>query len=111
MKRAWIVFVKELFDALRDRRTLLVVLLSSVAMGPLTLVLLSTLVSQLEERAQSREVVALGSKTPLFEPAQYKYAWSLLQQSRHGCTAWCAPCLQTCPRRPSSSRPPQHRSP
>lgn len=60
MKRAWIVFVKELFDALRDRRTLLVVLLSSVAMGPLTLVLLSTLVSQLEERAQSREVVALG---------------------------------------------------
>ncbi|AXQ27568.1 hypothetical protein D0B54_02240 [Solimonas sp. K1W22B-7] len=32
---------------------------------------------------QYRQVVALGDKTPLFEPAQYKYAWSLLQQSRH----------------------------
>ncbi|HEY0915483.1 MAG TPA: tetratricopeptide repeat protein, partial [Solimonas sp.] len=36
-----------------------------------------------EAESQYREVVALGSKTPLFEPAQYKYAWSLLQQSRH----------------------------
>ena len=60
MKAAWIVFRKELLDALRDRRTLLVVLLSSVAMGPLALVLLSTLVSQMEERAQSREIVVLG---------------------------------------------------
>jgi hypothetical protein len=42
---AWIVFRKELLDALRDRRTLLMVLLSSVAIGPLVLVLLSALVS------------------------------------------------------------------
>lgn len=60
MKIAWIVFRKELLDALRDRRTLLLVLLSSVAVGPLVLVLLSTVVSQMEERAQSREIVALG---------------------------------------------------
>lgn len=60
MKTAWIVFRKELLDALRDRRTLLLVLLSSVAVGPLVLVLLSTVVSQMEERAQSREIVALG---------------------------------------------------
>lgn len=60
MNTAWIVFRKELLDALRDRRTLLVVLLSSVAMGPLALVLLSSLVSQMEERAQSREIVVLG---------------------------------------------------
>ncbi len=30
---AWAVFCKELLDALRDRRTLFMVLLSSVAMG------------------------------------------------------------------------------
>ncbi len=36
-----------------------------------------------EAESQYREVVALGGKTPLFEPAQYKYAWSLLQQARH----------------------------
>ncbi|PPE73281.1 hypothetical protein C3942_13480 [Solimonas fluminis] len=36
-----------------------------------------------EAETQYREVVALGTKTPLLEPAQYKYAWSLLQQSKH----------------------------
>ena len=36
MKAAWIVYRKELLDALRDRRTLLMVLLSSVAIGPAT---------------------------------------------------------------------------
>ena len=43
IRDAFIVLRKELVDALRDRRTLLMVLLSSVAMGPLVLVLLSTL--------------------------------------------------------------------
>jgi sodium transport system permease protein len=57
---AWIVLRKELLDALRDRRTLLMVLLSSVAVGPLVLVLLSTLVSGIEKRAETREVVVLG---------------------------------------------------
>lgn len=57
---AWIVLRKELLDALRDRRTLLMVLLSSVAVGPLVLVLLSTLVSGIEKRAESREVVVSG---------------------------------------------------
>lgn len=32
---------------------------------------------------QYRRVLAIGPKTSLFEPAQYKYAWSLLQQSKH----------------------------
>ena len=53
-------FRKELLDALRDRRTLLMVLLSSVAIGPLVLVLLSTLVSGIEQRAETREVVVAG---------------------------------------------------
>ena len=34
---AWVVYLKELKDALRDRRTLLAMLLSSVAIGPLVL--------------------------------------------------------------------------
>ena len=57
---AWAVFCKELVDALRDRRTLIAVFLSSVAMGPLVLVLISTLVSNIEERAEARELVAVG---------------------------------------------------
>ena len=58
--QAWVVFRKELLDALRDRRTLMVVLLSSVAMGPLVLVLLSTLVADAERRADAREVWVAG---------------------------------------------------
>jgi sodium transport system permease protein len=45
---------------LRDRRTLLVVLLSSVLMGPLVLVMLSALVGNLEQRAERRELVVAG---------------------------------------------------
>lgn len=58
--RAWAVFAKEIVDALRDRRTLITVLMSSVLMGPLVLVLLSGLVASLEERAERRVVLAVG---------------------------------------------------
>lgn len=54
------VLRKEWIDALRDRRTLAVVLVSSVLMGPLVLVLLSALVAQLESRAEKREVYVQG---------------------------------------------------
>lgn len=57
---AWVVFRKELVDALRDRRTLLVVLLSSVAIGPIVLVALSALVAGIEQRAEERSVVVAG---------------------------------------------------
>jgi sodium transport system permease protein len=57
---AWPVYLKELLDALRDRRTLLVVLLSSVAIGPLVLVLISSLVAGIEARAEARLVVVQG---------------------------------------------------
>ena len=56
VRDAWHVFVKEWRDALRDRRTLLVVILSSVALGPVLLVALSALVSSLETRAEQREL-------------------------------------------------------
>ena len=60
MKIAWIVFVKELLDALRDRRTLMMVVLSSVAIGPLVLVALSFLIAGIEERAEAREIHLVG---------------------------------------------------
>jgi sodium transport system permease protein len=60
MAAAWTVYLKELVDALRDRRTLLVVLLSSVAIGPAVLVLISQLVAGVEKRAEAREVVVHG---------------------------------------------------
>jgi sodium transport system permease protein len=57
---AWTVFHKELADALRDRRTLMMVLLSAVAVGPVLLLALSALVSGVEKRAEAREVTVLG---------------------------------------------------
>ena len=63
LRSAWAVFRKELLDALRDRRTLMTVFLSSVAMGPLVLVLISTLVSSIEQRAEARELTAIGLDT------------------------------------------------
>ncbi|MDE2145080.1 MAG: ABC transporter permease [Burkholderiales bacterium] len=56
----WVVYAKELVDALRDRRTLATVLLSSVAIGPLVLLLVSNLVAGLERRAEDRVVVVQG---------------------------------------------------
>ena len=60
LRAARAVFRKELLDALRDRRTLMTVFLSSVAMGPLVLVLISTLVTSIEQRAEARELTAVG---------------------------------------------------
>ncbi len=57
---AWVVYLKELRDALRDRRTLLTVLLSSVAMGPLVLLAISTMIAGIEKRAEAREIVVVG---------------------------------------------------
>ena len=57
---AWTVYRKELLDALRDRRTLFMVLISSVAIGPLVLMLVSSLVAGIEKRAEARELVVQG---------------------------------------------------
>ena len=56
----WQVLRKEVLDALRDRRTMLVVLLSAVLMGPLVLVALSALIAGYEARAENREVLIDG---------------------------------------------------
>jgi sodium transport system permease protein len=54
------IYRKEIVDALRDRRTLLTVLASSVLMGPLVLLAISGLVASLEANAEQREVVVAG---------------------------------------------------
>jgi sodium transport system permease protein len=54
------IYRKEIIDALRDRRTLLTVLASSVLMGPLVLLAISGLVASLEANAEQREVVVAG---------------------------------------------------
>ena len=56
MNTATVVFRKELKDALRDRRTWMIVLLTSILAGPLTLFLLSIFISSAEETAAKREV-------------------------------------------------------
>ncbi|MCU0929739.1 MAG: ABC transporter permease subunit [Burkholderiaceae bacterium] len=78
MNGAWVVFRKELVDALRDRRTLLTVVLSAVAVGPLVLMLLSWLVSDLEARAEAREVWAVGIEhAPTLRNFVERQTWTL----------------------------------
>lgn len=60
LRSAVTVFRKEIVDALRDRRTLVVVLMSSVLLGPLVLVALSAFIAGFEERAEKREVYVVG---------------------------------------------------
>lgn len=60
LKSFWVVFAKEVVDALRDRRTLLRLLVPAVLMGPLLLLALSSLIASLEERAEKREVLVVG---------------------------------------------------
>ncbi|MEK8051946.1 ABC transporter permease subunit [Ideonella sp. DXS22W] len=54
------VLKKEVVDALRDRRTIAVMLLSSVAIGPVMLLGLSALVAELETQARARTLMAVG---------------------------------------------------
>ncbi len=54
------VFRKEIIDSLRDKRTMLGVLLSGVVMGPLILIALSAFIASMEEHAEKREVFVSG---------------------------------------------------
>jgi sodium transport system permease protein len=54
------VFLKEVKDAWRDRRTLRTVLLLSLVQGPVVLLLISTLASEKENRIDKREIYAQG---------------------------------------------------
>jgi sodium transport system permease protein len=57
---AWVVFKKELIDALRDHKTLFMVVLSSIAIGPALLLVLQTLIGGIEKRAEERNVMVVG---------------------------------------------------
>jgi len=56
------VFRKELKDALRDRRTALMVLFASILTGPVTLVLVAQFISGLEEKAATLKVRMAGQE-------------------------------------------------
>ncbi|MBL0075749.1 MAG: ABC transporter permease [Rhodocyclaceae bacterium] len=60
LKNVWLVLSKEITDALRDRRTLLRLMIPAVLMGPLLLLAVSALISSIEERADRREVLVVG---------------------------------------------------
>jgi sodium transport system permease protein len=55
------VWKKELIDHLRDRRTVMMVFMLSVMMGPLLLIGLSYFISNVEEKAEKKEVFILDA--------------------------------------------------
>lgn len=60
MKAMLTIFRKEIKDALRDRRTLMTALLSSLLGVPLMLFIFSTVLSQVESQEEKRTVLAVG---------------------------------------------------
>jgi sodium transport system permease protein len=56
------VLKKELTDHFRDRRTVMMVFLLSIAMGPLMLIGLTYFISTVEEKAEKREIYVLGQE-------------------------------------------------
>ena len=60
--RAFTVFLKELRDSARDRRTALMVFVGSIVMGPVTLVLLAQFVAGLEEKTKVLKVRMTGEE-------------------------------------------------
>jgi sodium transport system permease protein len=61
LRAAWIVFAKEMVDALRDRRTLLLTLFGSMLSGPLVLLLLFKLIATEIERADQLRLPVIGA--------------------------------------------------
>lgn len=60
LRDSLIVFRKEMVDAFRDRKTLMMILLTAVLIGPLMLIALSVIVGQQEEKSERREVWVSG---------------------------------------------------
>jgi sodium transport system permease protein len=82
MRHAWWVFLKELRDALRDRRTLRAVLLSAVLPGPLMLGLISMQVDDMERHVESRELVVQGiAHAPSLRNFAERQGWTVREAS------------------------------
>ncbi len=62
MSPAIVVYLKELRDAIRDRRTVIMVFVASIIMGPLTLVLVAQYVAGLEEKSRILKVRIAGKE-------------------------------------------------
>lgn len=56
------VYLKELKDALRDRRTAIMILVASMITGPLTLILVAQFISGLEEKSATLKVRIVGQQ-------------------------------------------------
>ncbi len=56
----WAVFRKESIDAVRDRRTLLTMLFTGIAIGPIALLMMVNYVAGIEEKNAAREVLVDG---------------------------------------------------
>ena len=64
MRRASLtVAAKELVDTLRDRRTMMVTLLTSIAAGPLFLVLILNMTANQAERGRELKLPVQGAST------------------------------------------------
>jgi sodium transport system permease protein len=57
MNTALVVYLKELRDAVRDRRAWIIVIVSSMIAGPAVLLIISNLIAGVQERAAKKEVV------------------------------------------------------
>ena len=57
-----VVYLKEMRDALRDRRTAIMVFVASILTGPLTLVLMAQFLTGLEEKSSILKVRIVGQK-------------------------------------------------
>lgn len=60
MKEMLAIYWKEISDAMRDRRTLMMVIFSSLLSVPLLLFIFSTVMSQVESQAVDRSVIAVN---------------------------------------------------
>lgn len=56
----WAVFRKEVVDGIRDRRTIVTMLITGIAMGPIALVLMANYVAGLEEKSAAKKVFVDG---------------------------------------------------
>jgi sodium transport system permease protein len=60
LRDSLIVFRKEIVDSIRDRKTLMMIFLTAVLIGPVMLVAMSFVVNQQEEKSERREVWVAG---------------------------------------------------
>ena len=65
MNRAFVVYAKELRDAVRDRRTMMMIVFVSIVTGPLSMLLMAQFVSSLDKKAEARKVRMVGQEFAL----------------------------------------------